>query len=98
MNIDDLLNKLDILNNNYKWIINESNKIAEAVEELDKEENFDTEQYEKYCKRFLELENRYAKDKKEFSKTFKEVKKYFKLKYGMDIVGMLEQEDIDNAK
>jgi hypothetical protein len=98
MNIDNLLAKLDVLNNNYKWVISESNKIAEEVEKLDKEEHFNTELYEKYCRQFLELELRYANDKREFSKTFKEVKKYFKTKYGMDIVGMLEQEDIDNAK
>jgi len=98
MNIDNLLIKLDILNENYKWVIRESNKIAEAVENLDKQEVFDSKQYEKYCRRFLELELRYANDKKEFSKTFKQVKLYFKEKYGMDIVGLLEQDDIDKAK
>lgn len=98
MNIDDLLNKLDILNNNYKWVILESNKIAEEVEKLDAKPAFDAAMYENYCKQFLELERRYENDKKEFKKTFNEVRKYFKEKYKMDIVGLLDNEDIDNAK
>lgn len=98
MNIDDLLSKLDILNTNYKWVILESNKIAEKVKELDQKPEFDADSYEMYCKRFLELERRYENDKKEFKKTFIQVKKYFKDKYKIDIIGLLEDEDIDKAK
>ncbi|NBP01558.1 MAG: hypothetical protein EBU90_15750 [Proteobacteria bacterium] len=95
------LNKLIILASQHQqsllWAYQESDIIANKIIELEKQKKFDVEMYNSLSNKLLELQMRYLREKKEYEATNKSIKHYFKAKYDIDIVGILEN-DIDIAK
>lgn len=79
------------------WAFKESDAIANKIIALEKQKNFDIEEYNMLSNKLLELQMRYLREKKEYEITSKNIKQYFKSKYDIDIVGILEN-DIDIAK
>jgi hypothetical protein len=96
MEVDYLLEQIEFHNSSYEWIVTESEKIARAMKALDEKE-FDAEAYDKVTKRFLELEMRYKRNKKDYDAVVKQVRTYFEDKHGIDIMGLLD-DDINEAK
>lgn len=95
-NVDYLLEQIELHNSSYEWIVRESEKIAVHIKALDQKE-FDAAAYDKVVKRFLELEIRYKRNKKEYDAVVKQVKTYFDDKHGIDIMGLLN-DDINGEK
>ena len=96
MNVDYLLEQIEFHNSSYEWIVRESEKVAREIKALDKKE-FDADAYDKVTKRFLELELRYKRNKKEYDAVVKQVRTYFDDKHGIDIMGLLD-DDINEVK
>ena len=96
MEVDYLLEQIEFHNSSYEWIVRESEKIARAMKALDEKE-FDAEAYDKVTKRFLELEMRYKRNKKDYDAVVKQVRAYFDDKHGIDIMGLLD-DGINEAK
>jgi hypothetical protein len=96
MEVDYLLEQIEFHNSSYEWIIRESEKIAREMKALDEKE-FDAEAYDKVTKRFLELDMRYKRNKKDYDAVVKQVRTYFDDKHGIDIMGLLD-DDINEVK
>ena len=96
MEVDYLLEQIEFHNSSYEWIVRESEKIATEMKALEEKE-FDPEAYDKVTKRFLELEMRYKRNKKDYDAVVKQVRAYFDDKHGIDIMGLLD-DDINEAK
>lgn len=75
----------------------ESDKIANQIIHLEKQKKFDVVKYNNLSSKLLELQQRYLRDKNNYKKIKMQMRKYFKTKYDIDIVGILE-DDIDLAK
>ena len=97
MEIDYLLEQIEFHNSSYEWIVKESEKVAVELKKLDKQKHFDAAAYESVVKRFMELENRYKRNKKEYDEIVSKVRVYFNEKHGIDIIGILDGNE-DNAK
>jgi len=97
MDIEYLLEQIEFHNSSYEWIVRESEKVALELKKLDKQKNFDADAYEKVVKRFMELENRYKRNKKEYDEVVGKVREYFNEKHGIDIIGILDNDE-DKAK
>ena len=95
MEVDYLLEQIEFHNSSYEWIVKESDKVAREIKALDQNE-FNPEAYEKVTKRFLELELRYKRNKKDYDAVVKQVRTYFDDKHGIDIMGLLD-DDINGA-
>jgi len=95
-NIDELLEQIEYHNKSYEWIVKEGDKIAQEIKRLDQLE-FDADAYEKAVKRFMEIDNRFKRNKKEYDEIVDRVRTYFTDKHGIDIVGLLN-DDINEAK
>jgi len=95
MDVDYLLEQIEFHNSSYEWIVKESDKIARAIKSLDEKE-FNPEAYDKLTKKFLELELRYKRNKKDYDTVVAQVRSYFNDKHGMDIMGLLD-DDINEA-
>ena len=89
---EQLVLQLITLNQNYMWIIEQSEKILIEIDEAFKKENF--VKVEKLRDRFIELENRHNRDKKTYNAIIKESRSYFKTKYGLDLFDYFELEDV----
>jgi len=96
MNVDYLLEQIEFHNASYEWIVRESEKVAREIKILDKKE-FNPEAYDRLVKRFLELEARYKRNKKDYDIAVKQVRTYFDDKHGIDIIGLLD-DDINEVK
>ena len=97
MDIEYLLEQIEFHNSSYEWIVRESEKIALELKKLDKQKNFDADKYEVVIKRFMELDSRYKRNKKEYDDIVSKVREYFNDKHGIDIIGILDDNE-DNAK
>lgn len=91
-NVDQLLGQLNILNDNYMWIISQGEKILSEVDRAMANNNF--EKVEKLRDKFIELENRHNRDRKTYNEIIKESRSYFKTKYNLDLFDYFELEDI----
>jgi hypothetical protein len=96
MEVDYLLEQIEFHNSSYEWIVRESEKIAREMKALDEKE-FDADAYDKVTKRFLELEMRYKRNKKDYDAVVHQVRMYFDDKHGIDIMGLLD-DDINEAR
>lgn len=97
IDIDYLLEQIEFHNSSYEWIVRESEKVALELKRLDKQENFDADKYDTVVKRFLELEDRYKRNKREYDMIVGKVREYFNEKHGIDIMGILDNSE-DNSK
>jgi len=97
MDIEYLLEQIEFHNSSYEWIVRESEKVALELKKLDKQKNFDADAYEVVVKRFMELDSRYKRNKKEYDDIVSKVREYFNDKHGIDIIGILDGNE-DNAK
>ena len=97
MDIEQILEQIEFHNSSYEWIVRESEKVALELKHLDKRKDFDADAYDKVVKRFMELENRYKRNKKEYDEVVGKVREYFNEKHGIDIMGILDNDE-DNAK
>jgi len=96
MEVDYLLEQIEFHNSSYEWIVRESEKIAREIKTLNQKE-FDADAYDKVTKRFLELDMRYKRNKKDYDAVVKQVRTYFDDKHGIDIMGLLD-DDINEVK
>ena len=96
MNVDHILEQIEFHNASYEWVIRESEKVAREIKTLDKKE-FNPEAYDKVIKRFLELEVRYKRNKKDYDIAVQQIRTYFDDKHGIDIMGLLD-DDINEVK
>ncbi len=92
MNVDYLLQQIELHNMNYEWIVRESDKVASEIQVLDQKE-FDAAAYDNVVKRFLELEVRYKRNKKDYDAVVQQVRTYFDDKHGIDIMGLLDDDN-----
>jgi hypothetical protein len=88
LDIEYILQQIELHNLTYEWIVRESDKIAAKMTELDKHE-FDPVAYDKLSKQFLELQERFDRDRKGYDKIVATVRRYFNDKHGIDIMGLL---------
>jgi len=96
MDVDYLLEQIEIHNSSYEWIVRESDKVAREIKALDQKE-FDADAYDRVTKRFLEIDMRYKRNKKDYDAVVKQVRTYFDDKHGIDIMGLLD-DDINEVK
>jgi hypothetical protein len=97
MNLETYLKQIAIYQESFAWSLTESDKIANQIIELEKQKAFDVKKYNKLTCKLLELQQRYLRDKANYKKAKTQLKKYFKAKYDIDIISILE-DDIDLAK
>jgi hypothetical protein len=91
MDVDNILEQLEFHNSSYEWIIRESEKVAKELKVLDAEK-FNPDAYEEVTKRFLELESRFKRNRKEYNNTVSQVRTYFNDNHGIDIMGLLDDD------
>jgi len=96
MDVDYLLEQIELHNSSYEWIVRESDKVAKEIKALDQRE-FDADAYDRVIKRFLEIDMRYKRNKKDYDAVVKQVRTYFDDKHGIDIMGLLD-DDINEVK
>lgn len=92
MNVNNLIDQLNILNQNYLWIIKEGEKILKEIN-IAMELN-DMDKVNSLRDRFIELENRHTRDKITYNKLIRESREYFRKKHGIDLFKYFELEDI----
>jgi len=92
MDIDYYLEQIEMHNSSYEWIVRESEKVAVELKALDKQEEFDFDKYEKITKRFMELEDRFKRNKKDYDAVVSQVRAYFSDKHGIDLMGLLDDQ------
>lgn len=97
MNLENHLKQIVTYHEAFAWSITESDKIANQIIVLEKQKPFNSEEYNKLSSKLLELQQRYLRDKADYKKAKTQMKKYFKTKYDIDIISILE-DDIDLAK
>jgi predicted deacetylase len=95
-NIDEILEQIEIHNKSYEWIVREAEQIANEIKRLDLLEDFDSQGYEIAVKKFMEIEQRFKRNKKDYDMIVNRVRVYFNDKHGIDIIGILN--DDENAK
>lgn len=96
-NIDELLEQIELHNKSYEWIVREGDRIAKEIKRLDGQKHFDADGYEQAVKRFMEIENRFKRNKKDYDAVIDKVRSYFNDKHGIDIIGILDNDE-NNAK
>jgi hypothetical protein len=97
MNLETYLKQIVTYQESFAWSVAESDKIANQIINLEKQKIFDAKKYNKLSSKLLELQQRYLRDKTNYKKVKTQLKKYFKTKYDIDIISILE-DDIDLAK
>jgi hypothetical protein len=97
MNLETYLKQLVTYQESFAWSLTESDKIADQIIHLEKQKTFNPDKYNKLSSKLLELQQRYSRDRANYKKAKIQLKKYFKTKYDIDIIGILE-DDIDLAK
>lgn len=90
MDIEYYLEQIELHNSSYEWIVKECEKVAIELKALDKEEVFRANEYDRVIKRFLELEDRFKRNKKDYDAVVNQVRAYFNDKHGIDILGLLD--------
>ena len=94
INVDELLQKLEILNKTYLWSIKEAKKILDDTEKLmasDDHDRFD--KINSLRDKFMELQNRHLADKALYNKLISQSRAYFKKNYNTDILKLIEGEE-----
>lgn len=97
MNLETYLKQIVTYQESFAWSLTESDKIADQIIYLEKQKTFNPDKYNKLSNKLLELQQRYLRDRANYKKAKTQLKKYFKTKYDIDIIGILE-DDIDLAK
>lgn len=97
MNLETYLKQIVTYQESFAWSLTESDKIADQIIHLERQKTFTPDKYNKLSNKLLELQQRYLRDKANYKKAKTQLKKYFKAKYDIDIIGILE-DDIDLAK
>lgn len=92
MNVDNLIDQLNTLNQNYLWIIKEGEKILKEITIA--MDLGDMDKVNSLRDRFIELENRHTRDKITYNKLIRESREYFRKKHGIDLFKYFELEDI----
>lgn len=92
MNVNGLIEQLNILNQNYLWIIKEGELILKQITAAI--DIGDMNKVNKLRDQFIELENRHLRDKITYNRLIKESREYFRKKYGIDLFKYFELEDI----
>lgn len=92
--LEQLLEKLEILNETYIWSIKEAKKILDETNNLlDSDDPKKFKKINKLRDKFLELQNRHVSDKTLYNKLISESRAYFKKKYNTDIIKLIEGEE-----
>lgn len=92
--LEELLSKLEMLNETYLWSIKEAKKILDDTDRL--LTSNDPKRFDKINKlrdKFLELQNRHIADKVLYDKLINESRMYFKKKYNTDIIKLIKGEE-----
>jgi len=92
--VEELIGKLEVLNNTYLWSIQEAKKIVEETEKLISSK--DPNRFSKIDKlrnKFLELQTRHINDKTYYNKLIAQSRSYFLKKYNTDIIKLLGDEE-----
>jgi hypothetical protein len=97
MNLETYLKQIVTYQESFAWSLTESDKIADQIIHLERQKTFNPDKYNKLSSKLLELQQRYLRDRANYKKAKTQLKKYFKAKYDIDIIGILE-DDIDLAK
>lgn len=97
MDIDYLLEQIEFHNSSYEWVVREAEKVGDEIKFLGEPKNFNADKYDKAVKRFMEIENRYKRNKKDYDNVLNQVRSYFNDKHGIDIMGILDSSE-DKAK
>jgi hypothetical protein len=97
MNLETYLKQIVTYQESFAWSLTESDKIADQIIHLEKQKTFNPDQYNKLSSKLLELQQRHSRDRANYKKAKIQLKKDFKTKYDIDIIGILE-DDIDLAK
>jgi hypothetical protein len=97
MNLETYLKQIVTYQQSFAWSLTESDKIADQIIHLEKQKTFNPDKYNKLSSKLLELQQRYLRDRANYKKAKMQLKKHFKTKYNIDIIGILE-DDIDLAK
>jgi len=92
--VEELIGKLEVLNDTYLWSIQEAKKIVDETEKLIKSE--DPKKFSKIDKlrnKFLELQTRHINDKALYNRLIAQSRSYFLKKYNTDIIKLLGDEE-----
>lgn len=92
LSVNSLLEQLEILNQNYIWIIRESEKLLNNINTAMANEDMETVNVLR--DKFLELENRHNRDKITYNSLIRQSREYFRKKHGIDLFKYFELEDI----
>lgn len=92
MDLDYTLDQLEQHNNNYVWIIEESNKILKQIDDLDNLSSKNSK-YNLLCNKLTELQKRFVRSKIEYNKLYNEISQYFEEKYGITFEPFLEDDN-----
>ena len=90
MDVDTLCEQMKIYHENYEWIIRESERIVAQFNVLDKATVFHPRKYEMLTQKYMELIQRYTRDKQDYNKIMGVARTYFQDTHGVDIMGLLE--------
>ncbi|NBO98946.1 MAG: hypothetical protein EBU90_02290 [Proteobacteria bacterium] len=90
--VDKLLEQLELLNQNYLWIIKEGEKILSQINKA--MDVGDMNAVNVLRDKFIELENRHNRDRITYNKIIGDSREYFRKKYGIDLFKYFELEDI----
>jgi len=90
--VDKLLEQLELLNQNYLWIIKEGEKILSQINKA--MDVGDMNAVNVLRDKFIELENRHNRDRITYNKIIRDSREYFRKKYGIDLFKYFELEDI----
>lgn len=94
MNPDDLFDQLAILDDYYRWSIEELNKITKKYIEIEENPDFDLNKEDKLealTKQFMELDRRHQANEALFKKLILESRQYFLDKYNLDILKLVNK-------
>ena len=90
MDVDTLCEQMNIYHENYEWIIRESERIVAQFNVLDKATVFHPRKYEVLTQKYMELIQRYTRDKQDYNKIMGVARTDFQDTHGVDIIGLLE--------
>lgn len=85
MNVDELVRHLELLNESYKWIIDEGSKIYEEINKTTS-----SAKLLKLQRKYNELQKRHASNAALYQEMIGKSKTYFKEKYNIDLISYLE--------
>lgn len=93
MNIEDMLQQMEMYNASYEWAVRESEKIAKCIAKLNAQTNFDADRYHACTTKLMELQLRYARNKRNYNALLHQARQYFCDNHGIDIMSILNDAD-----